>query len=105
MARRRYRAAARAYGGRAKAYGRRGAKAGGKILGMSMPQLVGFAIGITKMDNQLPKNLILAAAVAPTGIVKGIAPISNFARGVILGNMVQGLGIVPGTTAADSRGW
>ena len=91
----------RRYGGRARRYGKRG----GKILGMSLPQLIGFGIGLTKIDNALPKNLILGAAVMPTGIVKGVAPIANFAKGVILGNMVQGLGIVPGTTSGDSRGW
>lgn len=77
-----------------------------RILGMSMPQLIGFAVGMSNLDNNIPKNLILGAAVLPTGLLKGVAPISNFAKGVILGNMAQGLGLgIPGmgSQSSDAR--
>lgn len=92
----------RRYGGRARRYSSKGAK----LLGMSTPQIIGVLIGMSNLDNNIPKNLVLGLAVAPTGMLKGLLPVSNAAKGIILGNMLQGFGIgIPGmnTQSSDAR--
>ena len=55
-------------------------------LSLSMPFLIGAAVGLSNLDNKIPKDLTLVAATAP---IRGFGSIKAAAQGVILGNVVQ----------------
>ena len=70
---------------------------GGLGLNLSVPTLAGIAIGFSNLDNKLPKDIVMAAAVAPIRTGK----IGSAARGIIFGNLLQGvLGRSGNTTSA-----
>lgn len=69
---------------------RRGFSAGyGKAgFNLTMPFIVGAAVGYGNMDAAIPAELTLAAAAAP---VRGIGTVKGFAQGVLIGNLAQSM--------------
>lgn len=61
---------------------------GGLGVNLSLPFLVGAVVGVTNLDDKIPKDLTLIAATAP---VTGLGVVKSGAQGVILGNVVQTL--------------
>jgi len=88
------------YAKRGRAYGsKRNRKLG---INSSIPFLIGLGVGLTNMDDKIPKELTLGLAVAP---VKGIGELKGGAQGVVFGNMLQqkfgiGLGGNAGTSGS-----
>lgn len=86
---------AKAYGRKAYGYARRGAtyrrtfahKSGYGVT-ISTPFLVGMAVGLTDLDNNIPGEIKILAATLP---VKGpgVQFIKTAAQGMILGDVVQ----------------
>lgn len=93
----------RNYGRRVRSYGRRNRE---KILGMAPAVVAGVIVGMTNMDDKLPKNLVLLGATAPN-MVKGQHHVKNFCGGVVFGNILQGYGLnIPGVgSTGNARGW
>lgn len=81
-----------------RSYRSRGRSAlGGLGLNLSLPTLAGVAVGFSNLDDKLPKEAVLAAAVAPMRTGK----IGSVARGIVFGNLLQGvLGRSGNTTSA-----
>ena len=83
MARRNYRRSYRRYSrGARRSYGR---KAG---LALSPAFLAGALIGVTHMDDKIPKQLVLIGATVP---VRGIGTVKAVAQGLIFGNVLQNI--------------
>ena len=68
--------------------GRVGFRAGRFGLSLSMPFLVGAAIGMTNLDNMIPPWVKILAACAP---VRGLGPIKAVAQGMLVGDVVQSM--------------
>ena len=49
--------------------------------------LGGIVVGMTNLDDKLPKEVVLATAVAP---ISGIGAFKGAAQGIVLGNLLQG---------------
>lgn len=81
--------ARRGYSGAKRGYRAAGRSYGGKVgLNVSPAFLAGVVTGYTNLDDKLPGQLVLGAAVAP---VNGLGVVKGFAQGVIAGNLVQTL--------------
>lgn len=65
--------------------GKRGA--GKALLGMSLPYMAGVVFGMTNYDDIIPMNIKLGVAVAPGNIIP--AKIQSFAKGTVMGNLIQ----------------
>lgn len=64
----------------------------GQILGMSMPYAAGVVIGLSNLDDKIPADYTLVAAIMPTMVtrkVKGLGQVKAVAQGIILGNLIQ----------------
>lgn len=86
---------------RAKNYGSSYAKGIG--INASLPFLAGVAIGITNLDDVIPKTATIAVACAP---VKGIGAIKAAAQGTIIGNLLQSkFGLNIGSGLGSSAGF
>jgi len=81
--------------------GRSRSALGGLGLNMSLPTLAGVAIGFSNLDNKLPKDIVLAAAVAPVRTGK----IGSAARGIVFGNLLQGILGRSGDTTSAAGGF
>lgn len=84
---------------RAKRYG--GSRRGGFGLKLSMPFLIGCAVGFTDMDQKLPAQAVLGAATAP---VRGMGAIKAAAQGVVFGNLIQQIKNKGGVSSAGFQG-
>lgn len=101
----RYRTRARSYYRRARSYATRGRAIA------SMPYLAGAAVGFTGIaDRYVPakfQNVLMIAAVAPSGLMKGkLSMVKSVAQGYIIGRVVRGLtgGISLGSSGNNGNG-
>lgn len=71
--------------------------------------LLGGLVGMTNLDDRLPKEVVLATAVAP---ISGIGVVKGAAQGIVVGNLLQNLigmkgglgGLVGGGISGGFRG-
>ena len=67
---------------------RRGASRANKLLGLDPAFVVGALVGYSNMDEKIPENVTLAAAVNPMKF-KGAYQAKQAACGIIAGNKIQ----------------
>lgn len=80
--------------------GRSRSALGGLGLNLSLPTLAGVVVGFSNLDDRLPKEAVLAAAVAPVRTGK----IGSAARGIVFGNLIQGF-LGRGNPSSAAGGW
>ena len=82
----------RYYYGKARTFARKSYKKSYKGYGVNISPafLVGFGVGMTNLDNNIPAQYSLMAACMPFS-GKGIGQIKAAAQGIVLGNIAQGL--------------
>lgn len=82
----------RYYYGKARTFARKSYRKSYKGYGVNISPafLIGFAAGMTNLDNNIPAQYSLMAACMPFS-GKGIGQIKAGAQGLVLGNIAQGL--------------
>jgi len=85
----------------ARGYSRRSRRSKSGFGGISMPFLIGAALGWTDQDTKLgiPQEAIVGAAVIP---VRGLGPIKQAAQGCTFANVVQSFMRKNGNTVSGS---